>query len=132
MDIRRQWMDNFFLLICINYVLLVINRHIFHYQLGCQIKKKTCITIKNHNDDECFRWCHLAYLFPVLKNTERISKYKERKEKVNYDGIKFPVEIKDIPKIEKMNNVKFNLFYVSENKFEIFPRYISEKICHKT
>ena len=26
--------------------------------------KKALINIKNENDNECFRWCHLAYLFP--------------------------------------------------------------------
>ena len=25
--------------------------------------KKGLINIKNENDNECFRWCHLAYLF---------------------------------------------------------------------
>ena len=27
--------------------------------------KKRLINIKNENNNECFRWCHLAYLFPV-------------------------------------------------------------------
>ena len=31
---------------------------------------KALINIRNDKDNECFRWCHLAYLFPVNKNTE--------------------------------------------------------------
>ena len=35
--------------------------------------KKALINMKNENDNECFRWCHLAYLFP--DENQRISKY---------------------------------------------------------
>ena len=28
---------------------------------------KALINIKNENDNECFRWCHLAYPFPAKK-----------------------------------------------------------------
>ena len=74
----------------------------------------------------------MAYLFPVTKNTERISKYKEYIDKVNYNGIKFLVKLQDILKIENINDIKFNVFCVSEQKSEVFPRYISKKICDKT
>ena len=39
--------------------------------------KKGFINIKNENDNECFRWCHLAYLFPDEINPQRISKYNK-------------------------------------------------------
>ena len=39
--------------------------------------KKGLINIKNENDNKCFRWCHLAYLFPDEINPQRISKYKK-------------------------------------------------------
>ena len=32
-----------------------------------KINKKATINIENKNDNECFRWCHLAFLFPVKK-----------------------------------------------------------------
>lgn len=39
--------------------------------------KKGLINIKNIEDNECFRWCHLAHLYPVDKNPQRIKKYKK-------------------------------------------------------
>ena len=51
----------------------------------------------------CFRWCHLAFLFPVKKHAGRISKYKEHTDKVKYDKINFPETLKDIPKFKNMN-----------------------------
>ena len=63
--------------------------------------KKGLISIKNE-DNECFRWCHLAkvYSVKVKSNRERISHYKKYVDTLNYDGIEFPVSIKQIPKIE--------------------------------
>ena len=67
--------------------------------------KKATINIQNKNDNKCLRWCHLAFLFPVKQNAERISTYKEHIDEVKYDKINFPVKLKDIPKIENMNDI---------------------------
>ena len=93
---------------------------IYHYQKN-----------KNKSNNECFRWCHLAFLFPVKQNAKRISKYKELIDKVKYDKINFHVKLKDISKIENMNDIKFNVFGV-DDKQSIYPLYISNKICDKT
>ena len=45
-----------------------------------------------------------------------ISKYKEHIHKVNYDGIKFPVKLQDIRKIEEMNDMRLNIFCVFRTK----------------
>ena len=100
--------------------------------LSDKLKTKAIINIQNDEDIECFRWCHLAYLFPVGKNAHRISNYKMCLDTVNYNGIKFPVKLKDIPKIEKLNDIKSNVHHVLEEKPEIIPRCISKKICDKT
>ena len=91
--------------------------HIYHY---LKKNKKATINIQNKNDNKCFRWCHLAFLFPVKQNAERLSKYKEHIDKVKYDKINFPVKLKDIPKIENMNDIKFIVFGVDDkNLFTI-------------
>ena len=46
--------------------------HIYHYLKNN--KTKATINIQNKNDNECFRWCNLAFLFPVKQTAERISK----------------------------------------------------------
>lgn len=43
---------------------------------------------------------------------------------VNYIGIEFPVKINKINKIEKLNNIRINV-YGYENK-HFFPKYISD------
>ena len=73
----------------------------------------------------------MAFLFPPKNHPERISKYEEHIDKVKYDKINFPVQLKDIPKIEIMNDIKFNVFGV-DDKESIYPLYISKKNCDKT
>ena len=43
--------------------------------------KKALINIKNENNNESFRWCHLVNLFPDENHPQRISKYKKYKKK---------------------------------------------------
>ena len=73
----------------------------------------------------------MAFLFPPTNHPERISKYKEHVDKVKYDKINFPVKLKDIPKNENMNDIKFKVFGVDDRQ-SIYPLYISNKICDKT
>ena len=60
---------------------------------------KAIVNVKN-DDQECFKWSFLAALHPTLKNAERVSKYHEYKDELNFDGIDFPVTIDQIGKFE--------------------------------
>lgn len=59
-----------------------------------QNSMKGLINMKNLNDDECFRWCYLAFKFPAKKKPQRITKYKEHIDKLGYSGDSFPVTMK--------------------------------------
>ena len=87
--------------------------------------KKAMINLKN-KDNECFRWCHVRHLNPRTNNPDRISQ-SDRKyiENLNYSGITFPVNIKQMNKIEKQNGINVNVFSY-ENK-QLFPIRISKE-----
>ena len=88
---------------------------------------KGLINLQN-KDECCFAWCHVRHLHPQEKNPQRIKKSDNAfiKDKiVNYDGIEFPVTIKDYNKIEKMNSININVFCYEEHQF--FPIYISKE-----
>ena len=86
---------------------------------------KGLINLKN-KDNQCFRWCHIRHLNPQEKYPQRIKKSdKEYINKLDYQGIKFPVTIKQINKIEKQNDIRINVFG-RENKWS-FPIYISKE-----
>ena len=69
---------------------------------------------------------NIRHLNPKEKTHKRIKKEdKNFVKKVDYTVIAFPVQIKDIPKIEKQNEIKINVFGY-ENK-QSFALYISSE-----
>ena len=79
-------------------------------------KKKAVINMRN-DDDQCFKWAVTRALNPVGKNPDRITKeLRKQAEEFNWDGITFPMKVKDI-KIWEKNNDKFvNVFGYDEDK----------------
>ena len=73
--------------------------------------KKAIINLRNE-DDECFKWGITRALNPLEKNSERIDrKLRETSKTLNWEGLKFPVNVSDINKFENHNSSNsVNLF----------------------
>ena len=62
--------------------------------------KKGLINIKN-KDKKCFSWCHVRHINPSKEHPERILKTdKKIAEKLDYDGIEFPVQEKILTRLK--------------------------------
>ena len=72
-------------------------------------KNKSIINIQN-DDQFCFLWCILAYLYTVEDNKSRASNYSMHLNKLNLKSLEFPMKVKDIPKFENLNNLNVNVF----------------------
>ena len=77
---------------------------------------KAVINIQN-DDDKCFLWLLLAYLYEANDHRERVNHYKQYESELNMNGITYPV-----PKFEKQNDISVNVFEY-ENGY--YPLYIS-------
>ena len=78
---------------------------------------KGLINLKNA-DNECFCWCHIRYLIPKEVHPERIKKIdKKMIQELNYQGVDFPVSLKDYNKIEEQNNININVFGYENKQF---------------
>jgi len=90
-------------------------------------KSKSILNIQN-NDPYCFLWSLMASKFPCnyLKHPTKTSSYASHRfqDVFKYEGIKFPIKMKDIPKFEKMNSISINVFGISEKK-KILPIQLS-------
>ena len=65
--------------------------------------KKAVINMKN-NDDQCFKWSVTRARHPVDIHPERITKeLKDQSERLDWSGLKFPVDLKQIIIFEKLN-----------------------------
>ncbi len=65
--------------------------------------KKAIINLKN-DDNQCFKWAVTRAVNPVDKNAEQIDRnLRAKAEALNWDGISFPTQLKDIDKFERNN-----------------------------
>ena len=87
--------------------------------------KKVLINIKSNNQ-KYFLWWHVRHISPLKIHPERITrKDKELVNDLDYDGIMFSVQEKDISKIETKSNICINVFCY-ENGLT-FPIYVSDQ-----
>ena len=93
--------------------------------------KKAIVNVKNQ-DNECLKWALLSALHPVEhgRNPDRVSKYKPYENELNFAGVGFPVTLKDIPKVEKQNNLAINVFGYSQQA-GIHPLYLTNDLDHE-
>ncbi|XP_051155221.1 uncharacterized protein LOC127277868 [Leptopilina boulardi] len=91
-------------------------------------RKKACINVQNI-DNQCFKWAILSALYPPLRDADRVSKYRQYEETLNFTGIKFPVALKDISKFEALNNISVNVYGLSkrDKKFTVSPLHLSSQ-----
>ena len=96
------------------------------------IKKKNAIINIKNEDNRCFLWSVLRYLYPKGVHGERLSDLKKYENELNFEEIKFPVKVKDITKFEKLNpNLPgINVFSIKENN-KVYPLRINQKNCQK-
>lgn len=96
------------------------------------LKRKMALLNIDNEDDQCFKWCIYAHLYPIdsKNHPNRVSHYEkiEREladdKKLNFTGINFPLAVKDIPKFEQLNTLSVNVLEYSNN--EINPMYKSK------
>ena len=82
---------------------------------------RAILNIQNQ-DDKCFLWSILAYLYPTEHHSYRVQKYLPYQQALNMQNIPYPVLIVDIPKFEKQNNISVNVIGYEEG---YYPLYIS-------
>ena len=63
---------------------------------------RTVINVQNE-DNRCFEWAVLSAIYPAEQNPHRPSKYRAHLKKLDFTGIKFPVEVTSIDKFERQN-----------------------------
>ena len=92
--------------------------------------KKAVINMKN-NDEQCFKWSVTRALHPVEKNSERITKeLKDQSERLDWSGLKFPVDLKQIIIFEKLNpQISINIFGFEG---DVYPLRLSKSKSEQT
>ena len=69
-----------------------------------------------------FSIVRLALFHPLQyrNNPDRVLKYQEYENELNMSGIQYPVDMKDIDKLEHQNNISVNIYGYEDKKFFLF------------
>ena len=91
-------------------------------------EKKAIVNVKNQ-DNECLKWALLSALHPVEHGShpDREWKNKPYENELNFAGVGFPVTLKDIPNVERLNGLAINVFGYSESA-GIHPLYLTKDL----
>ena len=92
--------------------------------------KKAIVNVQNKKDNECFKWAVLSAMFPAQRDTERLNKYTEHESELDWTGLKFPVEVRDIGKFESRNNIAINV-YGCDEKSGVYIMRKSKLVCEQ-
>ncbi|PFX14317.1 hypothetical protein AWC38_SpisGene21541 [Stylophora pistillata] len=75
-----------------------------YIELPKHLARKMAIINMKNKDEECFKWCVTRALCPVRSHPERITKIlRKQAEKLVWDEIEFPMEVRSIRRFEKLN-----------------------------
>ena len=98
-----------------------------YIELPAYLKNKKAIINMKNQDNECFKWCVLRALNPVVKHKERVDKNLiSKQDTLNMKGIKYPVSLRDIDRFESLNpNISITVLGYDETE-KVYPLRVSE------
>ena len=81
-----------------------------YIELPPKVKNSKAVINIQNDDDKCFLWSVLAYLYEANNSRERVKHYEQYGTELNMNRIGYPVAVKDVPKFQKQNDVSVNVF----------------------
>lgn len=88
--------------------------------------KKAIVSVQNENE-LCFMYAVLSALYPEGQNAHRPQKYNHLRDRLNFDGIQFPVKLSDITKFEKLNsNISIHVYMYDRDCCKVYPVRLSK------
>ena len=92
----------------------------------CVVSKKAVINMEN-NDDQCFKWSITRALHPVERDAGQISKIlRKQSENYNWQGLGFPVKVKNIGVFETNNRINVNVFSFDDETKKVYTLRLSK------
>ncbi|XP_050517398.1 uncharacterized protein LOC126892024 [Diabrotica virgifera virgifera] len=78
------------------------------------VRKHAILNIEN-KDNKCFAWSIIGAIFPASGNPTKPKSYPPYDTLLNFEGIDFPMKLKDIKKFENLNNISVNVYGLESN-----------------
>lgn len=126
-----------FTLSSINELIVEVNKYdplsaSSYIKLPKYLKDKHAIINVKNEDDKCFMWAVLSALHQVSQDADRLNKYIQYRNELNFTGIEFPMRVNSIDKFEKLNDsISINVYMYDESVKKVFPIRLSKKVKTK-
>ena len=81
-----------------------------------------------NNDDQCFKWAVTRALNLVERDAGQVSKISRKhvqSENYNWDGLEFPVKVKNIGVFETSSRINVNVFSYDEETKKVYTLRLS-------
>ena len=106
-----------------------------HLTTTCYIKvpkelnksQKGIINIQNIDDNESLKWCLFRYLLPAVQHPAKIVKVDRLfGYELDFEGLKFPVKIKDFAKLKKriLSTLVFLVVKIKQNTQSMYQKNV--------
>ncbi|GBN56669.1 hypothetical protein AVEN_110036-1 [Araneus ventricosus] len=90
------------------------------------VDKKGVLNVQNE-DKKCVVCCLIAHKLNILAHDSfQVSHYTPHEQEIKLDGVECSVPLNKIPIVERLNNLRINVFGYEEN--EVFPLYVSKRV----
>ncbi|CAG9840781.1 unnamed protein product [Diabrotica balteata] len=86
-----------------------------YIRLPTPLARKHAILNIENKDNKCFAWSVMAAVFPATGNPTKPESYPPYDTLLNFEGIDFPMKLKDIKKFETLNNISVNVYGLESN-----------------
>lgn len=81
-----------------------------------EIKWKRAFIIVHNFDEDCSGWAVVSALYPVERNTDRLSQYSDPEIVIKLKDLLFPMILVKIQKFKKQNNIAINVYFLQLRK----------------
>lgn len=93
--------------------------------------KKAIINVQN-DDDQCFRYAVLSALYPSDNHAHLVSTYRQHIDKLNFNGITFPMDPKQISHFGKENpDISINVYVFDKDDVKIRTLRLTKSVKTK-
>lgn len=93
--------------------------------------KHGIVNVQNVNDELCFHYAVLSAIYTPTEQAHRVSNYAQMisDQVLNFTGIKFPVQLRDITKFEKLNpTISIHVYMYDEKANTVQPIRLTKEV----
>lgn len=93
------------------------------------LKTKRAIVNVQNDDEQCFKYAVLSAIYPVKKNPQRVTNYLKYAHTLDFSGLRYPVDLKQIQTFEIKNpSISINVYFFDNKNEKVRPLRLTKEV----